>query len=179
MQAGRQSAVRPALQRLAHIHNHLARIIRLDSDELVGVLAVLEFEPAGGAVLEEEGDDAKVKVRPDAADLPAFQLGDVDGGVVVQAQFAGVGVVGDEAVEGARGDREGDFERVEDLRSYLFKGFKQVFHECSEAGEHSLWGPACGVLVVCRRSLVEMLLYGRALLARARLLHCESTFDKP
>ncbi len=84
MQAGRQLPVRPALQRLAHVDDHLARVIRLDSDEPVGapLRAVLELEPAG-PVLEEEGDDAEVKVRPDAADGAAVQLGDVDGWVAV------------------------------------------------------------------------------------------------
>ncbi len=148
MQARGQPPVRPALQRLAHIHNHLARVVGPDPDESIPAThAVLELEPAG-AVLEEQRDDAEVEVRPDAADGARLQLGDVDGRVVVQAQLAGGGGARDEAVEGAGGDGEGGFERGEYVRGGALEGGEGLFHEGAEAGEGAFGGPAGGELRV-------------------------------
>ena len=93
MQTRRHPIIRPPLQRLANIDHHFALPFTSYSEESVRVKCstVLDLK-ATDTVLKEEGDDAEIEVRPNAAYGAFLHFLDGDGWVVEEAKLAGFAV---------------------------------------------------------------------------------------
>lgn len=166
VQARRQLARRPSLQRLGHVDQHLADLAGLDVEEAAaGARAVLELQAAhAAAVGEEQRHDAEVEVRPDALDLGRRELGVRDGRVVVDAELGGVGR--EVLHEGAGCQVESLGERGEDVvGDFLAAGVEGL--ECwAEQGHGGRGRPAVGEEGVVRGAEVEMFLVPGLVISR-------------
>jgi hypothetical protein len=164
--AGANVVVGQARARVADVDDQLrglARGRRQHGRKGAWGAAVLELEAADG-VLEEEGDDAEVGVRPRALNLALEQRLDGHRRVVVEAQLAS----GARASlhEGARGQLQAHLERRHDLQADGLTHGEIRLHERAELG-HVLVGPQIGVFGVVSGAAVKVLLLVAQIVARA------------
>ena len=156
--AGLDDAVRPALEGVADVDDHLrgaVGVARQHGDERAWVAAVLELEAANG-VLEQQGDDAEVGVRPRALDLALGELLQVRLGVVVEACLAGGGLAAvDERV---LGDVEADLHGPHQLEADVLELQEAALHQGLEAWQLLLGRELVGVSLISWRATVEVLL---------------------
>ena len=92
MDAARYLSVGPTRHRVANVDNHFHRVGWRQGNEGLrfGVGPVFDFE-AAGAVLEQQGDGAKIGVDRNTARPARLHLVDGNGGVVSESEIGGAG----------------------------------------------------------------------------------------
>lgn len=142
------NTVSPALEGVADVDHHLGQSVvapRQHGSKRSGPAAVLELEPAD-RVLEEQGDNAEVGVRPGALDLTLGELLEVRLGIVVKADLARGG---DAALnERALGDAQTNLHNAHERDAHILELGEAALHEALEACKLLLCGPLVRVAVV-------------------------------
>lgn len=150
--------VRPPLQRIADVDNHLrrpARRRRKHGKKRRWIAAVLQLQPTD-AVLEQKSYDTEVGVRPGPFDLALTQRLQADLRVVKNAKLACVGLA--PVHKGTGGELQAKFHGSNDLKTSALQKVIASLAHVAEPGKFLFFWPSVWVLGITEGAYVDMLL---------------------
>lgn len=149
------ASIGPTTKCIAEIDDHLVSQLGCDRNKAEILAPVLEFQ-ATQAILEEEGDDAEVGVRPSSFDGAASKSFNAHFWIVKHSQFASIRLA--HFLDGPRWNMQSDLNSLHDPHASTLSSCEVPLHELLESRQVNFVGPQIGKVGIIGRPTIEVLL---------------------